>query len=93
MEPNFHTVNGAKRIAYSDEDGKVINAYIEASKTTSNMDIRTENLLAVNAYLQDNYFVQPLYHGVNMYCYNTAYTGCTRDAGGTFYLVDIDYAK
>lgn len=93
MEPNFHTVNGAKRIAYSDEDGQVINAYIEASKTTANMEVRTENLLAVNAYLQDNYFVQPLYHGVNMYCYNKAYTGVTRDPGGTFYLIDIGYAE
>ena len=93
MEPNFHTVNGAKRIAYSEEDGNVINGYIEASKTTSDMAVRTENLLAVNAYLQDNFFVQPLYHGVNMYAYNTAYTGVTRDPGGTFYLVDIGYAE
>ena len=93
MEPNFHTVNGAKRIAYPEEVGAIINSYIEASKTTSNMAVRTENLLAVNDYLQDNYLVQPLYHGVNMYAYNKAYTGCTRDAGGTFYLVDIGYAQ
>ena len=93
FEPNFHSVNGAKRIAYPDDVASVINGYIEASKTTSDMAVRTENLLAVNAYLQDNYLVQPLYHAVNMYCYNTAYTGCTRDAGGTFYLVDIGYAQ
>ncbi len=93
MEPNFHSENGAKRIRFQAEDAQVINDYILASKTTSDMAVRTENLLAVNAYLQDNFFVQPLYHAVNMYAYNTAYTGCTRDAGGTFYLIDIDYAN
>ena len=93
MEPNFHTVNGAKRIRYSAEDGAVIDDYILKSKTTSDMAVRTENLLGVNDYLQDNAFVQPIYHAVNMYCYNTAYTGVTRDAGGTFYVYDIGYAE
>ena len=93
MEPNFHSENGAKRIRYSADDAAVINQFIIDSKTTSDMAVRTKNLLGVNDYLQDHAFVQPLYHAVNMYCYNTAYTGCTRDAGGTFYVMDIDYAK
>ncbi len=92
FEPNFHSANGAKRIRYNEADAAVIDQFIMDSKTTSNMAVRTENLLGVNDYLQDHAFVQPLYHAVNMYCYNTAYTGCTRDAGGTFYLVDIGYA-
>ena len=53
------------------------------------MAIRTENLLGVNALLQDEAYVQPIYHGVNLYAYSTAYTGVTRDPGGTFYLIDI----
>ena len=93
MEPNFDTLSSAQRIAYNEADTQIIHEYVQASKMTSDMAKRTENLLAVNAYLQDNYFVQPLYHGVNMYCYNDAYTGVTRDPGGTFYLIDIDYAK
>ena len=92
MEPNFHSVNGAKRIYLSAEDAAIVDAYIDASKTTSDMAVRSENLLNTNAVLQDNAYVQPIYHGVNIFCYNNAYTGVTRDPGGTFYLCDIDYA-
>ena len=92
MEPNFHSVNGAKRISLSAEDAAIVDAYIDASKTTSDMAVRSENLLNTNAVLQDNAYVQPIYHGVNIFCYNNAYTGVTRDPGGTFYLCDIDYA-
>ena len=69
-----------------------MDSYIDASKTTSDMDVRSENLLAVNALLQDKAYVQPIYHAVNLFCYNTAYTGVNLDAGGTFYLKDIKYA-
>ncbi|MCD8225128.1 MAG: ABC transporter substrate-binding protein [Clostridiales bacterium] len=93
MEPNFHSVNGAQRLRIPAEDAEVIDAYIEASKTTSDMSVRTENLLLTNAMLQDNAYVQPIYHNTNMYCYNKAYTGITRDAGGTFYVMDFDYAE
>jgi len=92
MEPNFDGVTTTIRIRFNEEDTNAIHELIKAGKQTSDMAVRTENLLAVNAYLQDNAFVQPLYHGVNMYCYNNAYTGVTRDPGGTFYLIDIGYA-
>ena len=89
MEPNFHTQNGQKRIRYAGDTGAKVDEFIEKSKTTSDMAIRTENLLGVNALLQDEAYVQPIYHGVNLYAYSTAYTGVTRDPGGTFYLIDI----
>ena len=89
MEPNFHTQNGQKRVRYAGNDGAKIDEYIEKSKTTSDMAVRSENLLKVNALIQDEAYVQPIYHGVNLYAYNTAYTGVTRDPGGTFYLMDI----
>lgn len=93
MEPNFHTETGSGRIRYRAEDIDTINSYIIASKTTSDMAVRTENLVAVNDLLQDKAYVQPIYHSTNMYAYNTAYTGITRDPGGTFYLIDIGYAQ
>lgn len=92
MEPNFHTVNGQKRIRYAGDDGAKVDSFIDNSKTTSDMQVRSENLLKVNALLQDEAYVQPIYHGINLYAYNTAYTGVTRDPGGTFYLKDIKYA-
>ena len=93
FEPNFDVLSSAQRIKFQDADAQIIHDFVQKSKMPSDMSVRTENLLAVNAYLQDNFFAQPLYHAVNMYCYNTAYTGCTRDAGGTFYLHDIGYAN
>ena len=93
MEPNFHSVNGQIRIRYAGDDAATVDSYIDASKTTSDMDVRSENLLAVNALLQDKAYVQPIYHAVNLFCYNTAYTGVNLDAGGTFYLKDIGYAQ
>jgi len=89
MEPNFHTVNGQRRVRYLPEHMEAIDAFIDASKMTSNMEVRTENLLGVNALLQDEAYVQPIYHAINLFCYNEAYTGVTRDPGGTFYLMDI----
>lgn len=93
MEPNFHTKAGAGRIRYVGNDGETIDKYIEDSKTTSDMAVRTENLLAVNAFLQDHAYVQPIYHNTNLFAYNSAYTGITRDPGGTFYLIDFGYAE
>ena len=92
FEPNFHSINGSKRIYFADADAAVINEFIDKSKTTSDIAVRTENLLGVNDYLQDNAFVQPIMHGMNLFCYNEAYKGVTRDPGGTFYIIDISYA-
>ena len=93
MEPNFHSENGQRRVRYAAEDIEAIDTYISNSKTTTDMAVRTENLLGVNAILQDNAYVQPIYNSVNLYAYNTAYTGITRDAGGTFYVKDFGYAE
>ncbi len=93
MEPNFHSENGQRRVRYLAKDIEAIDTFIMNSKTTSDLAVRTENLLGVNDLLQDEAYVQPIYHAVNMYCYNTAYTGLTRDPGGTFYMKDVDYAK
>ena len=92
MEPNFHSVNGQRRLRLLAADAAAVDAAIDASKTTTDMAVRTENLLKANALLQDEAYVQPIYHSINMFCYNTAYTGVTRDPGGTFYLCDIGYA-
>ena len=78
------------------EDGTIdaiIDKYIEDSKMTSDMAVRTENLQACNAVLQEQAYVQPIFHNTNLFCYNELYTGVTRDPGGTFYLIDMDYAK
>ena len=92
MEPNFHSVNGAQRIKYTEADAEIINGYIEASKMTSDETVRKENLQLVNQYLQSNAFIQPIYNAINIFCYNENYTGITRDPGGAFYLMDIGYA-
>jgi len=92
MEPNFHSVNGAQRIKYTAADAEIIDAYINASKMTSDETVRKENLQLVNQYLQSNAFIQPIYNAINIFCYNENYTGITRDPGGTFYLMDIGYA-
>ncbi len=93
MEPNFHSVTGAQRILLPAEDAALLDGYIDASKTTSVTEDRITNLQACNALLQENAYVQPIYNGINIYCYNTNYTGITRDAGGTFYVVDFGYAE
>lgn len=93
MEPNFHSVNGAKRISLSAEDAAAVDAYIEASKTTSVKETRIENLQACNAVLQEKAYVQPIYNGINIFCFNSNYTGVTRDPSGIFYLVDFGYAE
>ena len=92
MEPNFHTVNGAKRIIFPEDVGAEINGYIDASKMTSDEATRKENLQKVNALLQENAYIQPIYNAINIFCYNENYTGITRDPGGAFYLMDIGYA-
>ena len=92
MEPNFHSENGAKRVRLNAEDAAIVDEYIMNSKTTSDMAVRTENLQACNAVLQGQAYVQPIYNGTNIFCYNENYTGVTRDPGGTFYLVDMGYA-
>ena len=93
MEPNFHSTNGAGRIKIPAEDAAVIDGYIVASKTTSDTAVRVENLQLCNAALQENAYVQPIYNGTNIFCFNSNYTGVTRDPGGTFYLVDMGYAE
>ena len=92
MEPNFHSVNGAKRIRLLAADAATLDGYIDASKTTSEKDLRIENLLKANALLMDEAYVQPVYNSTNLFCYNTAYTGVTLDASGTFYVSDFGYA-
>ena len=92
MEPNFHSVNGQKRVRLLAADAAALDGYIDASKTTSKKDVRTENLLKANALLMDEAYVQPVYNSTNLFCYNTAYTGVTLDAGGTFYVKDFGYA-
>ena len=56
------------------------------------MAVRTENLQACNAVLQEEAYIQPIYHATNIFCFNELYTGITRDPGGTFYLIDMGYA-
>ena len=92
MEPNFHSVNGQRRVRLDDDDWALVDGYIEASKTTTDMAARTENLLACNAILMDEAYVQPIYHSTNLFCYSNEYTNITRDPGGTFYVKDFQYA-
>ena len=92
MEPNFHSVNGQRRVRLDADDWALVDSYIDASKTTTDMAVRTENLLACNAVLMDEAYVQPIYHSTNLFCYNNQYTNITRDPGGTFYVCDFDYA-
>lgn len=93
MEPNFHSTNGAGRIKIPAEDAAIIDQFILDSKTTSDTAVRVENLQLCNAALQENAYVQPIYNGTNIFCYNSNYTGVTRDPGGAFYLVDMGYAE
>ena len=93
MEPNFHSQNSSKRARLNSEDAAKVDEYIMNSKMTSDLAVRTENLQAVNAILQEQAYIQPLYHNTNLFCYNENYTGVTRDPGGTFYLIDMDYAQ
>ncbi len=93
MEPNFHSENGARRVRLNAEDAAAVDAYIMASKQTSDMAVRTEALQACNAILQEQAYVQPIFHNTNLFCFNANYTGVTRDPGGTFYLVDMGYAE
>ena len=93
MEPNFHSTNGAGRIKIPAEDAAIIDQYILDSKTTSDTAVRVENLQLCNAALQENAYVQPIYNGTNIFCYNSNYTGVTRDPGGAFYLIDMGYAE
>lgn len=92
MEPNFHSVNGQHRMYLTAEDAALLDSYIDASKTTSDMAVRTENLLAANALLMDGAYVQPIYNSTNLFCYNSEYTNITLDAGGAFYISDFQYA-
>ena len=93
MEPNFHSVNGQRRVRLDEDDWALVDSYIEASKTTTDLAVRTENLVACNDLLQDEAYVQPIYHSTNLFCYNSEYTNITRDPGGTFYVKDFQYAS
>ena len=92
MEPNFHSVNGQRRVRLSAEDWALVDGYIDASKTTSDTAVRTENLLNCNAVLMDEAYIQPIYNSTNLFCYSNEYTNVTLDAGGTFYICDFQYA-
>ena len=92
MEPNFHSVSGQRRIRIEPDQWAILDAFILASKTTSDVAVRSANLAEANNFLIENAYVQPIYNATNLYCYNTAYTGLTRDAGGTFYLYDVGFA-
>ena len=92
MEPNFHSVNGQRRVRLDEDDWALVDSYIEASKTTTDLAVRTENLVACNDLLQDEAYVQPIYHSTNLFCYSSEYTNITRDPGGTFYVKDFQYA-
>ncbi|WP_300298498.1 ABC transporter substrate-binding protein, partial [uncultured Intestinimonas sp.] len=92
MEPNFHSVNGQRRVRLDEDDWALVDSYIDASKTTSDTAVRTENLLACNAVLQDEAYVQPIYNSTNLFCYSNEYTNITLDAGGAFYVKDFQYA-
>ena len=93
MEPNFHSVNGQRRVRLDEDDWALVDSYIEASKTTTDLAVRTENLVACNDLLQDEAYVQPIYHSTNLFCYSREYTNITRDPGGTFYVKDFQYAS
>ena len=93
MEPNFHSVSGQRRIRIPADQWAILDEFIYASKTTSDVAIRSENLASANNFLVENAYVQPIYNNTNLYCYNTAYTGLTRDAGGTFYMYDVGFAN
>ena len=92
MEPNFDSVEGHGRARLTPDDAVLLDGYIEASKTTSDNAVRTENLLECNAILMDGAYVQPVYNSSHLFCYNDTYTGVTMDVGGTFYICDFDYA-
>ena len=93
MEPNFHSVSGSRRARLNSEDWALVDGYIDASKTTADTAVRTENLLACNAVLMDEAYVQPIYNSTNLFCYSNDYTNITLDAGGTFYISDFQYAS
>ena len=92
MEPNFHSVNGQQRVRMDADDAALVDSYIDASKTTSDTAVRTENLLACNAVIMDEAYVQPIYNSTNLYCYSSEFTNITLDAGGAFYVKDFQYA-
>ena len=92
MEPNFHSVNGQQRVRMDADDAALVDSYIDASKTTSDTAVRTENLLACNAVIMDEAYVQPIYNSTNLYCYSNEFTNITLDAGGAFYVKDFQYA-
>ena len=92
MEPNFHSVNGLCRVRLDDADWAQVDAAIDASKTTADAAVRTENLLACNAVLQDGAYVQPVYNSTNLFCFSNQYTNVTMDAGSAFYIKDFQLA-
>ncbi|WP_297717654.1 ABC transporter substrate-binding protein, partial [Intestinimonas sp.] len=92
MEPNFHSVNGLRRVRLDDADWAQVDAAIDASKTTADAAVRTENLLACNAVLQDGAYVQPVYNSTNLFCFSNQYTNVTIDAGSAFYIKDFQLA-
>lgn len=86
LEPNWDSVASSQRNRI---DNEAFDALVFESKTTADKDVRIEKLDAANKILLEEAFAVPVYNAINLYCYNDAYEGCTRDVGGTFYLMDI----
>lgn len=92
FEPNFHSETGALR-ARNGEMSTEIDGYIYDSKTTTDVEKRIANLLAVNEVLLEEALAVPFYHGVNTSCVNSAYEGAIEDSQGTLILSNITMAK
>lgn len=86
LEPNWETKLSSQRARINNEE---FDKLVFESKTTANKDLRIEKLSAANKMLLQEAFAVPVYHGINLYCYNNAYAGVSRDVDGTFYLKDI----
>ncbi len=85
LEPNWESKVSARSRIMSDEFDQLV----KESKTTSDRAVRLAKLEAANKYLLDMAAVVPVYNGQNLFAFNNAYEGVTRDVSGTFYLNDI----
>lgn len=85
LEPNWESKVSARSRIMSDEFDQLV----KESKTTSDRAVRLAKLEAANKYLLDMAAVVPVYNSQNLFAFNNAYEGVTRDVSGTFYLNDI----
>ncbi len=86
MEPNWDSKASAQRARINNAD---FDQLVKEGKTTSDTAVRIEKLEAANKLLLDEAYVVPVYNALNLYAFNNAYAGVTRDVSGTFYLYDI----